>query len=287
MNLVFILKETYKGLKVNYRMGITGILITSFSLFVLFLFFILTFNAFHMLRKASEKIEVDVYLKEDVPENAKNVFLQILKSYAGVKNVQVINSRQAREEFAKEFPEYETLLSLFEEDIFPERIVLTMEPKFLPFSYPSIKKIIQSFKIVDEVIFGEEWIFPLSKFIIFLSFIDIFLIILLIFLLGIVMVQTLRLTILRRKEVINLLDIIGASEAAIRGPFVFEGVFYGIIGGFISGFSLFLFNLIIKRFFNIHLHYTELIFSLSILFGLILGFTSSLIAVSGREKREW
>lgn len=287
MNLKFVLKEAIKGLKVNYKMGITGSLITSFSLFVLFLFFILTLNAFYTLRKASEKIEIDVYLKEDVPDNVKNMFLRVLKSYAGVKNVQMISSGKAREEFEKEFPEYKVLLSLFEGNIFPERIILTMEPKFLPFSYPSIKRIIQSFNIVDEVIFGEEWILPLSRFIIFLSFIDIFLIILLIFLLGIVMVQTLRLTILRRKEVINLLEIIGATEATIRGPFVFEGVFYGLAGGLVSGFSLFLFNIMVKKFFNIHLHYTELIFSLSTLFGLILGFISSLIAVSGREKEEW
>jgi cell division transport system permease protein len=100
------------------------------------------------------------------------------------------------------------------------------------------------------------------------------------------MVQTLRLTILRRKEVVNLLEIIGASESTIRGPFVFEGSFYGICGGLISGISLFFLNMIIKKLFNIHLSYMDLVFSISLLFGLLLGFMSSLIAVSQRERQE-
>lgn len=286
MNLNFVIKETIKGLRVNYRMGFTSILITSFSLFVLFLFFILTFNAFDVVRKASNKIEMDIYLKKDLPQDTREVFIEVLKNYAGVQEVKLIEGKKAKKEFMKEFPEYGALLSLFQDDIFPERIVLTLKPMLLPLSYKSLKKNIESFGLVDEVIFGEEWIFPFSKFLLFLFFIDIFLIILLIFLLGIVMVQTLRLTILRRKEVVKLLEIIGASESTIRGPFVFEGSFYGICGGLISGVSLFFLNIIIKKLFNIHLFYMDLVFSISLLFGLLLGFMSSLIAVSQRERQE-
>ncbi|MEO0275947.1 MAG: permease-like cell division protein FtsX [candidate division WOR-3 bacterium] len=283
MNLVFIIKETIKGLKVNFKMGIVSLLITSFSLFVFFLFFILTLNGISVIKNVSSKIEMDVYLKKDVNENIKKVFYEIVKNFAGIKEIKVIKPEEAKIEFSKMFPEYSSLLNIFEEEILPERIVLILKPNFLTFSYKSLKKNIEKFEIVDEVIFGEEWLLPFSKFIIFLIFVDIFLLILLFFLFGIVMVQTLRLTILRRKEVIKLLEIIGATEKVIKGPFILEGIFYGFTGGFLSGLFLFLFCIFIDKYFKINLFFKEVSFFLPFASGTLLGFISSLVAISKRE----
>lgn len=283
MSLVFIIKETIKGLKVNFKMGIVSLLITSFSLFVFFLFFLLTLNGISVIKNVSSKIEMDVYLKKDINENVKKVFYEILKSYAGIKEIKIIKPEEAKIEFSEIFPEYVSLLHIFEDEIFPERIVLILRPDLLIFSYKNLKKNIEKFEIVDEVIFAEEWLLPFSKFIIFLIFIDIFLLILLFFLFGIVMVQTLRLTILRRKEVIKLLEIIGASEKVIKGPFIMEGTFYGLVGGFLSGLFLFLFYIFIEKYFKISLFFKQISFLLPFISGTFLGFVSSLIAISGRE----
>jgi cell division transport system permease protein len=283
----FIIKETLKGLKVNFKMGFVSILITSFSLFVFFFFLILTLNGFNLMKKVSSNIEMDIYIKKDTPQKIKKIFYETIKNYAGIKKMEIIEPYEAKKIFSESFPEYSSLLELFENEIFPERIVLILKPDYLLFSYNSLKKNIEKFEFVDEVIFGEEWILPFSKFLIFLIFVDIFLIILLFFLLGIVMVQTLRLTILTRKDVIKLLEIMGASENIIKGPFVLEGCFYGIFGGMISSLFLFLINIFIEKYFKIILINQKIFLILPILSGILMGLISSMIAISKREKETW
>jgi cell division transport system permease protein len=283
----FIIKETLKGLKVNFKMGFVSILITSFSLFVFFFFLILTLNGFNLMKKVSSNIEMDIYIKKDTPQKIKKIFYETIKNYAGIKKMEIIEPYEAKKIFSESFPEYSSLLELFEDEIFPERIVLILKPDYLLFSYNSLKKNIEKFEFVDEVIFGEEWILPFSKFLIFLIFVDIFLIILLFFLLGIVMVQTLRLTILTRKDVIKLLEIMGASENIIKGPFVLEGCFYGIFGGMISSLFLFLINIFIEKYFKIILINQKIFLILPILSGILMGLISSMIAISKREKETW
>jgi len=287
MNIQFIIKETLKGLKVNLRMGFVSILITSFSLFVFFFFLILTLSGFNLMKKVSSNIEMDIYLKKDTPSEFKKIFYETIKNYAGVKKIEIIAPYEAKKIFSESFPEYSSLLELFEDEIFPERVVLILKPDYLFFSYNSLKKNIEKFEFVDEVIFGEEWILPFSKFLIFLIFVDIFLLVLLFFLLGIVMVQTLRLTILTRKDVIKLLEIMGASENIIKGPFLLEGCFYGIIGGIIASFFLFLINIFIEKYFKIILINQKIFLILPILSGILMSLISSLIAISKREKEVW
>ena len=46
--------------------------------------------------------------------------------------------------------------------------------------------------------------------------------------------NTVRLAIYTSKDEIAVMQLVGASNAYIRGPFVFEGIMYGIISGFIT-----------------------------------------------------
>jgi cell division transport system permease protein len=53
--------------------------------------------------------------------------------------------------------------------------------------------------------------------------------------------NTIRLTIFARSEEIDIMKLVGASDWYIRGPFIIEGLGYGIIGALISS-TLFYFS---------------------------------------------
>tara|TARA_S200000501_G_scaffold242295_1_gene226997 strand:+ start:28376 stop:29248 length:873 start_codon:yes stop_codon:yes gene_type:complete len=102
--------------------------------------------------------------------------------------------------------------------------------------------------------------------------------------------NTIRLVIFARKAQIELLVLLGASNLFIRIPFIYEGMFQGIIGGVLSGGI----TILIKSLFN-YLFYPFVdlqsignlkLFFFCILLGLLFGLIGSLIGV-GRylEKR--
>jgi cell division transport system permease protein len=108
--------------------------------------------------------------------------------------------------------------------------------------------------------------------------------------------NTLRLTIFARREEIEIMKLVGASDWYVRGPFVIEGMNYGLIGAFISAivFSL-AYRMVIPDaesylgLTNISDHYIGLniwfIVFLQFMIGLMLGTFCSVIAIRKHLNR--
>jgi len=101
--------------------------------------------------------------------------------------------------------------------------------------------------------------------------------------------NTIRLAIYTSRDEIGVMQLVGASRAYIRGPFVFEGTMYGIISAFLTLLLFYPLTLwlgpITKSFFgNINIfHYFvnnfATIFLIIVVSGIVLGAVSSYLAV--------
>lgn len=110
-----------------------------------------------------------------------------------------------------------------------------------------------------------------------------------------VMFNTLRLTIFSRREEIEIMRLVGASNRYIRGPFLVEGLLYGLAGSLLSGLVLFPVFLAaapkIRQFFNLDLPPSSFLngafwqlLLIQTVFGCALGIFSSLIATRRHLK---
>ena len=100
--------------------------------------------------------------------------------------------------------------------------------------------------------------------------------------------NTIRLTIFIAKEEIGVMRLVGASKMHVRGPFMVEGVIYGIIA---TGITLVLFlpvtawlgstmtNFLGINMYDYYLSSFFQIFAILLLSGIILGVISSLLAI--------
>jgi len=101
--------------------------------------------------------------------------------------------------------------------------------------------------------------------------------------------NTIRLAIYTAKEEISVMRLVGASNAYIRGPFMLQGVMYGVISGVLALFILYpillwlgpktaaFFELNIFDYFVTHFAY---IFGVLIGIGVALGLVSSMLAIT-------
>ena len=100
--------------------------------------------------------------------------------------------------------------------------------------------------------------------------------------------NTIRLAIYISREEISVMRLVGASSKYVRGPFVVEGAFYGLISGTITLIILFVITFYSESFtqsifginlFNYYLENFVRIFSTIMLSGVFLGVVSSYLAV--------
>ena len=247
------------------------------------------------LASIQEKVDISVYFKLDVSEVAIKQIEDQVDDLAEVKSVTYIPSVTAREKFKELHKDEPLLIESVEqftdaENPFPaslairvnelrdyERIIsIFQDEKFTPF----VKKITDKRDVVDRLTRITNGIKNIG-----LGLTLVFSIVTVI-----VMFNTIRLTIYNRREEIEIMRLVGASNWYIRGPFIVEGVMYGIAGALLTAVVLYpiifflkprisgFLELDVSQFGYLGLNVWALL-GLQLVFGILLGVLSSLIVI--------
>jgi cell division transport system permease protein len=93
---------------------------------------------------------------------------------------------------------------------------------------------IKSYPEVDEVQYQGRLIYRIETY--YQKFVKIMtgLLILILIISVFIISNTVRLTIIAKKELIQALQLIGATRSFVKAPFVIEGVFHGLIGAILA-----------------------------------------------------
>ncbi len=268
-----------------------GILASSLLVFSLTYFsYLITSHAIDYLK---DKIDVAVYFKKDVPEDKILALKKSLETLDSIKSVQYTSAAQALLNFKAKHANDKTIVaSLAELDSNPFRAMISIKAKD-PKYYQEIAQYLNSDKFKDII---EKFTYTknqavINKFIRIVKNMEkgaLFLAFALIFLTVAVTFNTIRLIIYAAKEKIEIMRLVGASNAFIRGPFVLTGALYGVLAAAISQFILFLivrfsfsYILILVPSINIYQYFKGhffMIFGWQLVLGIFLGGVSSFIS---------
>ncbi len=186
-----------------------------------------------------EKIDISVYFKSNVSEDS---ILNIKKSLEGlteVKVVEYVSQDQALADFKAKHASEETVTqTLSELDQNPLLASLNIKAKD-PHQYGAIATYLQSPNLTDQI---EKVTYAQNQVVIdrLVALVDlmqkggIVLTIFFAFLAVVVTFTTIRLAIFSSSEQLNIMRLVGASNAFIRGPYIMEGIIYGTIAAIIS-----------------------------------------------------
>lgn len=245
------------------------------------------------LSSIQEKIDISVYFKSNVDEDTILNMKRSLEGLTEVKSVEYVSREQALEEFRARHEGEETIIqTLAELDENPLLASLNVKAED-PNDYGSIASYIGNANLSDIV---EKVTYAQNQVVIdrLIGLIDtmkkggITLTVFLAFLAVTVTFNTIRLAIFSNREQIGIMRLVGASNVFIRGPYVVEGVIYGIIAGIIGFLILipvisflspyvgrFIPELVLSEYFQTNF-FSLLLYQL--LFCIALGIVSSIIA---------
>jgi cell division transport system permease protein len=215
--------------------------IIAFTLLIFGIFNYITYNLEAFTRGFSKNIKAIFYFHDDVRQGEVELLIDKLKENLLIKDVAFISKNQAEVDFSRQFPELKYILAEFKNSPFPASIEVefsqeyTMDTKII-----SLIEDIEKLDIVESKQVNIDWakkIIVLKKFI---SVMGLFLSLILIFVSSFIIFNVIKISIFYRKDEINVLRLVGATDWYIKFPFIIEGAFLGFFGSLMAGGLLFI-----------------------------------------------
>lgn len=274
----------------------------SFATITVMILVLLVFGGlilFNVVTKATiqslqDKIDISVYFKSNVSEDSILSVRSSLEKLAEIKSVEYISQDRALEEFkVKHKDEPVISQALAEFSINPLLASLNIKAKD-PHQYAGIADYLNNStlqNVVEKISYTQNQI-VIDRLVAIVDTVQKFGIALNIFLAlvaTLVTFTTIRLAIYSNSDQISVMRLVGASNWFIRGPYIIEGILYGIIGGILSFIIWiplikfihpYVINFVVEANLLVYLQSNFIFFlGYQLILGIFLGVVSSLVAI--------
>lgn len=287
------------GLKNFWRQRLVSLATLTIILLAILVFQgLLIFNsvATNLLSSIEDKIDISVYFKTNAPEDEILRLQRSLQGLAEVKSVEYVSREKALEIFKEKHANDKDgnivrAVNELGDNPLPASLNIKAHD---PSKYPAIAAHLndESLKnIVDEISYNQNQL-VIDKL---ASIIDIskrggIILTIVLFLVAIIVsFNTILLAIYSNREEIGIMRLVGASNAFIRGPFIVEGVIYGVLASIVAMIITFPIIYAVSPYLKMLSSDIDLagyflsnvvsIFFYQLLFGISIGVISSLIAI--------
>jgi cell division transport system permease protein len=231
MGVGYLVRRTFGVMKENGPTHVLsiGTIAIAFFLFASFLLLPLNFTSF--VEDWGKKVQIILYLKDGVKQERIVQITGELQREEGIREVQYISQRQARESFQQDLAGYGGVLEGVKENIFPASFEITLQERFrTPERIRALAARLENIQEVDEVQYGGMWLERFSLLLYTLKWGVWILGVILIVIIVSVTANTVRLTLYNKKVEIEILKLIGATNTFVRLPFYLEGGLQGLLG---------------------------------------------------------
>jgi cell division transport system permease protein len=237
------------------------------------------------------KLEIRVFLNQRLTDTEVDYFRSILEETEGIKSVEMIDRDKAWEEFSKTYQALE-LHKFSKENPLPHalKVSLTNKKKLVEIS----KKIEGYSYYVESTMYGGDLSLKLRKLSTFLLIGGWSLVILLSVSTLFIVVNTIKLTVINRREEIAIMKLVGATDFFIMAPFLIEALILGLFSslfvvGLLIAFNAFLFAKLIQflPFIPFHLSFDQLwfVYIIVIVWGSFLTGLAAVISIRSTLKK--
>lgn len=231
-SLIYNVKQVVQQIGRNKGMSFASVLAITAMMLILGLFFVISVN----INLFSEMIQkdydyVEVYLKDDIDAKQADKIKSKLENISGVKDVEYRSKQEALKIMKQRWGESGYLLDSLGDNPLPNSFVINAEDNE---TANNINKFAKQIDGVEDVKYYKETVDKLTKASNFLQYSAIVIMIFLIVVSVIVVSNTIKLTVLNRAKEISIMKYVGATNWFVRGPFLIEGIFLGIISSMIA-----------------------------------------------------
>lgn len=233
--LAYFLKETVSNIRANRTTTFVAIATTGLTLACFGMFLLLYLNLRSAVGSLQDEIQVILYLDDGQTTSDVSSLRERLTKEPEVETITLISKSRALDEFRAQFPDDQHLLDGLGINPLPASLIITVAPAFR--SPESIRRWVQRLERlpgVTQVQYSREWIENVETIIGYLELAAVGIGALLVVASVTIIASTIRLTVYARRDEIEIMRLIGATNSFIKIPYLLEGATLGAVGGVLA-----------------------------------------------------
>jgi cell division transport system permease protein len=230
-NLEFFLVEAFRSFYRGALMSLVAVGTISVSLVIFGLFVLLVLNLGNVVGTVSSKMDIAAFVEKDISLEQAGQLQLALTKIPGVERVEYISKTEAWRKFKSEFGEKLELDDVVVNNPLPETFNIKVRT---PDTLSSVAKQIANIEAIDEVRYSGKYVDQMRTLMDAIRIGGAALVILISFATLLIVVNTIRLTVIARETDIYIMKLVGATDTFVKWPFLIEGVMLGVLGGLIA-----------------------------------------------------
>jgi len=226
----------------NFRgRNLVSILIIGFSFLIIGIFLSLSNNLTYLGEQLSNNLAISFFLNRSLKsEDIDRIKQEILNSGLNLE-IKLVSSEEALQRFKNNFPELQDIISSLNTNPFPPALEVRFKERAISLqALTAFMDRIKRVPGVEDVQFNQEWVEKMDSLSRIVRAIGLFLGSILILASFFIISNVVRLNVFARKNEIEILRLVGATNTFIRLPFLIEGFVLGFLGSLLSLGILFL-----------------------------------------------
>ena len=225
----YFIVDALKSIKRNITVSFAAMLTVLVTFFVLGTFTLVGLNFNKTIEDVADKIEIKVYLQDDIKlVNQREVEIKLAEQ-EGVKAVTYESKDEAFTKLKKDLEGNSGMLEGYslENNPLASSYIVTLEDA----SYAgSVSKAVEDMTGVESITNQQELIEKISRVVDFVQILGVVLFFVFIGVSIFLIMNTIKLAVYSRRREVGIMKFVGATDWFIRWPFVIEGMIIGAVG---------------------------------------------------------
>jgi len=218
----FYFREAMRSYRQHRGISLTAIVALTAALTLSGVFLLMSWNAELALRLLGDRREMVVYLKDNLSDAARDQIVASLERLYGTPTY--VSKQEAWQEFSQQIGD-PSLIEAVEDNPLPASVRVKLRPELLNYdAMEEAARQVAAFPEVEDVRFGGEWVRRLDDLAARLHRGTLVIGIVVALAIVLVVYNTIRLTVLARRQQVEIMSRLGATDRFIATPFVIEAI---------------------------------------------------------------
>lgn len=225
------LNTTWHHIRRSPYQATAAILVMMLTFLAVSIFSFVAIGSSRIIAYFESKPQVTAFFKDEAKQENIDALREQINATGKVASIKFVSKKEALSIYREQNKNDPLLLELVTADILPASLEISTKQIG---DLGSISELLKKSNVVQEVIFQKDVVATLTAWTNALRQTGIVLIVLLSFVSIFIVVTITGIKISQRRDEIEIMRLLGATKWYIRWPFIFEGMFYGVIGAFLG-----------------------------------------------------
>jgi len=245
--IILFYKKAVQDIRNNKFLNTVTVVTIALSILIVSAFVLFFINANDIMNAWKKGIRIMAYLKPEVPEDKFQEIKKEIRGFYGVEDIRLISKEEALESLRDQMKRQSSILDNLAENPLPDAFEIRMIA-----SSQSIEKVeilanqIENLTSIEDVEYGQSWLGRFTNVFNLFRFAGYAMGCLFFMAVVFIMANTIRLVLYSRREEVEIMRLVGATDHFIKAPFYIEGLILGALGGLIGLIALFVIYVLIS-----------------------------------------